>query len=199
MLNLVNAGLDPKLIQAVVPVAFLFGGVVQLVAGIAEFRQGGTLGATGFSAFGGFWMSFAVLERFVVPFLTESDAHLATGLFLVPFAVMAAYMSIAALRSSGALLAIFLGATCTLTILAIGEFTQSPGVTRAGGGVGIATGVTALYGSFAGLINDTWGRHIIPTLPDPGRRLARLTHHKPRPRSLTASAGDRETEAEAGA
>lgn len=63
---------------------------------------------------------------------------------------------------------------------------------RAGGGTGLATAAIALYGSFAGVVNNTWGRHLIPTFPEPGRRLAHLARRKKRPHSVTSSAGERE-------
>ncbi|SEO21970.1 acetate uptake transporter [Actinacidiphila rubida] len=42
MLSLFNAGIRPALIAALIPTAFLLGGVVQLVAGIFELKQGAT-------------------------------------------------------------------------------------------------------------------------------------------------------------
>ena len=41
--------------------ALFYGGLVQLVAGIQEFRQGNTFGATAFCSYAGFWMAFAVI------------------------------------------------------------------------------------------------------------------------------------------
>jgi succinate-acetate transporter protein len=191
MLSLMNAGVDPTLIRAVVPTAFLFGGVIQLVAGIAEFRQGGTFGATGFSAFAGFWLSFAAFEQIIAPRLPGNEVHVATGLLIIPWAVIAFYMTIATLRTSGVLMAVFAGSTCTLTSLSIAGFLNSDALTLTGGAFGLFTAVAALYGSFAGLIN-TWGRHLIPTLPDPGKRLAHVAHRRPPSRSITSSVGDHE-------
>jgi succinate-acetate transporter protein len=192
MLSLFNSGISPSLISTVLPTAFLFGGVVQLVAGIIEFRQGGTFGATGFSAFGGFWMSFAVYERLIVPTLPAGRVHTATGVFLAPFAVIAFYLAIATLRTNAVILTLLVGATATLTILCIASFLDSDELTRAGGASGIATSAVAFYGSFAGLVNSTWGHSVIPTFPDPGRRLAHRAHRKPRPSSITSSIGDHE-------
>ncbi|MGW6487632.1 GPR1/FUN34/YaaH family transporter [Streptomyces sp. NPDC055056] len=105
-------------------------------------------------------------------------------------------MTIATLRTTGALLALFTAATVTFTLLATAQFVQSDGVNRVGGGFGFATAALAWYCSFAGLINGTWGRHIVPTFPDPGRQLAHLGHHHGRPVSITSSSGEREMRAE---
>ena len=46
--------------NAVVGMALGVGGLVQLLAGMWEFACGNTFGATAFSSYGGFWISFAV-------------------------------------------------------------------------------------------------------------------------------------------
>ena len=47
--------------------ALAYGGVAQLLAGMWEFRTGNTFGATAFTSYGAFWLSFwafvAVLRR----------------------------------------------------------------------------------------------------------------------------------------
>src|SRR5215471_18432002 len=50
--------------------ALFYGGIVQLIAGIQEFRQGNTFGATAFCSYGGFWMSFAFI---VLPIFGGKD------------------------------------------------------------------------------------------------------------------------------
>jgi succinate-acetate transporter protein len=45
VLSCVNAGiLPPTAVAAVVPVAFAYGGVAQLIAGVLEFKAGNTFG-----------------------------------------------------------------------------------------------------------------------------------------------------------
>ncbi|MFI8183947.1 acetate uptake transporter [Actinacidiphila glaucinigra] len=192
MVSLFNAGVRPELVAAVFPTAFLFGGVIQLVAGIFELKQGGTFGGTAFSAFGAFWMAYAVYGHFVEPTLPPDQAHFATGMFALPWTIISFYLTIATLRTTGVLLALFGSATTTLTVLTVAEFVDSDPARRIGGAIGLVTAALALYASFAGVINTTWGRHMIPTFPDPGKRLARLGHRKNRPVSITSSTGERE-------
>ncbi|MER6687476.1 acetate uptake transporter [Streptomyces olivaceoviridis] len=192
MLSFFYVGVDPDLTPAVFPLAFFFGGVVQLIAGAAEFRQGSTFGATAFCSYGAFWMAYALYGRFVVDTLPADEAHVATGLFILPWAVLTLYLTVATLRTTGALLALFTSATITFTLLALAQFVQSSAVTRVGGAFGFATAALAWYASFAGLVNSTWGRQLIPTMPDPGARLGHLGHKRARPVSLTSSIGERE-------
>jgi uncharacterized protein len=77
----------PKTLEGtVVPLAFFYGGGVQLLAGMWEFCRGpaGTFGALAFSSYGGFWLSFAYFFSFILPGLQTSTtvANQAVGIFL---------------------------------------------------------------------------------------------------------------------
>ncbi|MFJ5221152.1 acetate uptake transporter [Streptomyces sp. NPDC088354] len=192
MLSFFYVGVDPSLTPAVFPVALLFGGVIQLIAGWVEFRQGSTFGATAFSSYGAFWIAYAVYGMVVLPNLPPEQLHIANGLFNLPWAVLTLYLTIATLRITGVLLAAFTSATLTFTCFTVASFLQSTVLFIIAGGFGFATATIAWYASFAGLINNTWGRHLIPVFPDPGKRLAHLAHHKGRSHSLTSSVGERE-------
>ncbi|CAF1651661.1 unnamed protein product [Adineta ricciae] len=63
MLSVFNAGsnlIDPKLEAVILPVALFYGGAAQFAAGMWEFRINNTFGATAFTSYGAFWMSFAI-------------------------------------------------------------------------------------------------------------------------------------------
>src|SRR6185437_5952879 len=68
-----NATFIPDLIW--VGLALFYGGLVQLLAGMWEFRNRNVFGATAFSTYGGFWMSVGI---FVV--LAEVSKSFAAGL-----------------------------------------------------------------------------------------------------------------------
>src|SRR5205823_11418191 len=53
-----NATFIPDLIW--VGLALFYGGLTQLLAGMWEFRNRNVFGATAFSTYGGFWMSFGI-------------------------------------------------------------------------------------------------------------------------------------------
>src|SRR5215471_7384332 len=62
VLSAINAGLLPKeAVPAVVPLAFSFGGVAQIIAGILEFKNGNTFGTFAFTSYGLFWWWFSLL------------------------------------------------------------------------------------------------------------------------------------------
>ena len=158
--------LSPSLEAAVLPLALFYGGLVQLLAGMWEFRKGNTFGATAFASFGAFWLSFYWLvsnEK-----LAGADAHKAVGLFLLSWAIFTAYMTIAAMRTSGAVLAVFVALTITFILLTIGAFaTGKTGMdwTKIGGWFGFLTALLAWYASFAGVTNATFAKTVVPTWP----------------------------------
>ncbi|MGW1506396.1 acetate uptake transporter [Streptomyces mirabilis] len=186
-----NIGVNPALFPAAFPLEFLVGGLVQMIAGIVEFRQGSRLGATAFTVLGAFWLCFVIYARNIINTLPPSQVGTATGYFLLPWAILLFVLTLAALRTTGVLLAAFISTTVTLAVLTAGEFNESNSLIKIGGGFGFLTAALGMYGAFAGLVNGTWGRHLIPTYPDPGRRLERLARNKARPTSVTSSAAER--------
>jgi succinate-acetate transporter protein len=167
VLSCYNAGFLGNATEGVVlPLALFYGGLTQFLAGMWEFRRGNTFGATAFSSFGAFWLSYYLLTVQIAPTLAHApEANKAVGLFLLVWAVFTAYMSVAALRVSGAVLGVFVALTLTFALLSAGEFATSTDITRIGGWLGLVTAVLAWYASFAGVISFTFGREIVPTMP----------------------------------
>lgn len=166
-LSVFNAGIigDKKLEAVVLPLALFYGGTAQLLAGMWEFKKANTFGALAFSSFGAFWLSFAAYVKFVVPGLPMEHAYQATGLFLLAWAIFTAYMTVAAVKVSGVVFAVFIALTATFALLTIGALGESTSATHLGGYLGLLTAVFAWYGSFAGVTNSTWGRVVLPVMP----------------------------------
>jgi uncharacterized protein len=165
VLSMFNANLvNGKGVPVVLGLALAYGGIVQVLAGMWEFRNGNTFGAVAFSSYGAFWLSFWALEVFYVKDVGGNVGH-AVGVFLWAWAIFTAYMAVAALRVSGAVLLVFVLLTATFVLLAIGADGGHETVTHWGGYIGLATAAAAWYASFAGVINSTFGRVILPVVP----------------------------------
>jgi succinate-acetate transporter protein len=165
VLSMFNANLvNTKGAPVVLGLALAYGGIVQLLAGMWEFRNGNTFGAVAFSSFGAFWISFWALQVFYAKQIGGNPGH-AVGVYLWAWAIFTAYMTVAALRVSGAVLMVFALLTATFALLAIGADGNDVGVTEWGGFVGLATAVAAWYASFAAVVNSTFGRTIMPVMP----------------------------------
>jgi hypothetical protein len=152
--------------------ALFYGGLVQLLAGMWEFRNRNVFGATAFSTYGGFWLAlgtFLVLDATSSGFsglLKGSDADNGLAWFLIAFAIFNTYMLLWATRVSVAVLGVFLALEVTEILLAIGFFRvahgMSPYMLHAGGWAGIVTAGVAWYTSAAGVVNGMSPRAVLP-------------------------------------
>jgi hypothetical protein len=162
VLSFANAGLVEGAGAAVLGLAAFYGGAVQIIAGIWEFANRNTFGATAFCTYGGFWLAFW--------YLVSSGGDKAAGpggvgLFLIAFGIFTLSMTVAALRTNGALIAVFAFLTLTFFALGIGAAASAEGLTRLGGWLGIITALLAWYTSFAGVLNSTYKRVVLPVFP----------------------------------
>src|SRR3954470_11334985 len=90
--KLVGAGGEP----VVLGLALAYGGLAQLLAGMWEFRTGNTFGATAFTSYGAFWLSFWAFNQFYSSKIkAEADVGNAVGLYLIAWGIFTAYMFIA--------------------------------------------------------------------------------------------------------
>jgi hypothetical protein len=169
MLSVFNTNIvSSTLAMGVLPLALFYGGAVQLLAGMWEFRNGNTFGALAFSSFGAFWLAYWYFIDHIAAKLPAADAHKAVGVFLLSWAIFTAYMTIASLRTTAAIAAVFAALTITFVLLMLGAFMTGSGatnLTKAGGWAGLVTAALAWYASFAGVTNSTFKRTMLPVWP----------------------------------
>jgi uncharacterized protein len=166
VLSMFNSGLvDVKGEPIVFGLALAYGGIAQLLAGMWEFRTGNTFGATAFSSYGAFWLSFFVFVTFFADKIPAADAGHAVGLYLIAWGIFTAYMFIASLRTTAAIATVFLLLTLTFIVLGIGDAGGTENITKLGGFIGLATAAAAWYASFAVVTNSTFGRTLLPVKP----------------------------------
>jgi uncharacterized protein len=151
--------------DAALALALVYGGAVQLFAGMWEFVRKNTFGALAFSSYGAFWIAYYVFGKFVAGGVPAADVPQAVGVFLLGWTIFTFYMVIPSLRVSAAVAAVFILLTITFVLLTIGAFRSNLTVTQWGGYFGIATAAVAWYASFAGVVNETFKKAIIPTIP----------------------------------
>ena len=137
--------------------ALAYGGLVQLLAGMWEFRRGNVFAATAFSSYGGFWIGLFVWIR-VAPAATGHDL----GWILLAFAIFNTYMLLLATQVNLAVFLVFLTLELTEIFLFIGNFTSSAGLSQVGGYLGVITALVAWYTSAAGIAGGIGGRIVLP-------------------------------------
>jgi len=185
MLSGHNATFVPDLIW--VGLALFYGGLVQLCAGMWEFRNRNVFGATAFSTYGGFWMGLgifvvlAVVSKSFGAALDGANLPNAVAWFLVAFAIFNTYMLLWSTQVSVAVFLVFLTLEITEILLVIGFFNISHGGTEwwlhAGGWAGVVTAGVAWYTSAAGVVN---GMAPAPVLPVGAAPIGRFGSAAPR-------------------
>jgi uncharacterized protein len=164
-LSLWNANIYPAAVNSALALALAYGGGAQLLAGMWEFKRGNTFAATAFSSFGVFWIGFWFLASHILPSLPAADDASVVGTYLVGWCLFTFYMTIAALRVSGAVLLVFVLLTIAFVLLTIGNYRTNKTFIHWGGYVGLATAGAAWYASFAGVTNATFKKNVIPVFP----------------------------------
>ncbi|HWB33180.1 MAG TPA: acetate uptake transporter [Acidobacteriaceae bacterium] len=156
----VNAGLiPPESVPAIVPLAFAYGGVAQIIAGILEFRAGNTFGMVAFTSYGLFWWWFALLNWTIGAGWLKAPPAVAGGTVLLMWGFFTLLMWIVSFRLSKAVWSIFLLLTITFFLLACGDFGYTTG--KLGGWFGLFTGIDALLVAFLEVLNATAGREVV--------------------------------------
>ena len=161
VLSVANAGLIESS-AAVFGLALFNGGIAQLIAGIWEFVNRNTFGATAFCSFGAFWLAFWYLETTGGAVEAGSEG---VGVFLLAWTIFTAYMTIAARKTNGSIFAVFVSLTITFAFLAAGALSGVTVIHQIGGWFGILTALLAWYGSFAVVLNSTSKRAVLPVWP----------------------------------
>jgi len=191
VLSLINVGTrnitHPNLVVAL---AYGYGGLVQLLAGMWEMAVGNTFGATALSSYGGFWLSFAIiltpggfqiasdLESFSVPTFLNSF-----GLYLMGWFIFTFLLLICTLRSTLAFFSLFFTLDLAFLLLGIGYLNNSDGepnsaCIKAGGYFGLFAAFLAWYNALAGIADNSNSFFVIPVAHFPWSEKARERREK---------------------
>jgi uncharacterized protein len=172
LLSAFNAGWMTKATgDAWLGYALAYGGLVQLLAGMWEFRNKNVFGTTLFGSYGGFWIGLGLYILLVARAAPAAPALRAAYLAQVPkdlgwillgFAIFNIYMLLISIQVNPTVFTVLLLLEATEILLFIGFFEGSTGTVKAGGYVGIATALAAWYLSAAGVTNGLGGRLKMP-------------------------------------
>jgi len=169
VLNVHNAGLIA--IGAALPLGLFYGGLAQLVAGFLEFRTGNTFGMTAFASYGAFWIALASMVLMEMNKLISAEATKGWLLTtLIAWTIFTFILWIATFKHSKALIWIFTTLLILFVLLDIGVWQgvgAGHGITRIAGWEGIFCAFTAWYLAAAVIINDAFGRTVLPVGPIP--------------------------------
>ncbi len=161
LLNIHNAGLFP-INSMILAMGIFYGGLGQVIAGIMEWKKNNTFGTTAFTSYGLFWLSFVGLS--VMPQLgwAEQSSSTAMGFYLFMWGLFTLGLFLGTLRISKALQVVFASLTALFWLLALGNFTGNGNILVFAGYVGIFCGSSAIYTALAQVLNELYGKELLP-------------------------------------
>ena len=164
LLNLHNAGIY-EMNSMILAMGLFYGGIAQIIAGVLESKKNNTFGMTAFISYGFFWLTLVGL--IVMPKLgwipaASNDAMIA---YLVMWGIFTLLLFFGTLRISRALQFVFATLTILFFLLAAGDATGNATLKTFTGYEGILCGASAVYTGIAGLLNEVYGRTVLPTGP----------------------------------
>ncbi len=161
LLNLHNIGLY-ELGSMILAMGIFYGGMAQIAAGIMEWKKSNTFGTTAFTSYGFFWLTLVGL--LVMPKLgwvaaPENGAMVA---YLVMWGLFTAGLFVCTFKLNRALQVVFASLTLLFFLLAIADYTGNNTIKVLAGYEGIFCGLAAIYAAMAQVINEVYGRDLLP-------------------------------------
>lgn len=163
LLNIHNAGFF-EMNSMILGMGLFTGGLAQVIAGIQEWKKNNTFGATAFTAYGMFWITLVAIllipqTSFGAAFTPDSTSM---GIFLFMWGLFTLYMFFGTLKLNRMLQVVFFTLALLFFLLAIGEFTANEALGVFAGYEGIICGLSAMYGSAALVLNEVYGKPVLP-------------------------------------
>lgn len=161
LLNLHNAGIIP-IGSAILAVGLLGGGLAQIVAGAMEWKKKNTFGTVAFTSYGFFWISLValiVMPRFGIADASDKNAMAA---YLFIWGLFTVVLFVATFKMNRALMLVFFALVVLFILLGLGDATGNALITKIAGYEGIACGLGAIYLGSAQILNEVYGRKVLP-------------------------------------
>jgi uncharacterized protein len=161
LLNIHNAGFYPNNAM-ILGMGIFVGGIAQIIAGVLESKKNNTFGTTAFTAYGSFWLSLVAI--WALPKLGAADKadETAMGFYLAVWGLFTFGMFFGTLRLNRALQVVFGTLVVLFALLSIGDFTHNAAVKTLAGYEGIVCGLSAFYAAIAQVLNEVYGRTVLP-------------------------------------
>jgi succinate-acetate transporter protein len=156
--NLGLFGLD----SVILSMGIVYGGIAQIMAGIFEFKNGNTFGATAFTSYGLFWITFIVINTSWGQDALGVGETAGIAAYFAMWGIITMFLFIGTLKAHRMLQVVFLTLTILFFIVAIEKATEISDIAYVAGAVGIICGGSAMYTSFGEVINEQHGKTILP-------------------------------------
>lgn len=160
LLNLHNAGYFP-LNTMIMAMGIFYGGLAQMIAGIMEYKRGNTFGTLAFISYGAFWMTLVLIWDGPLLGLPATDPA-GLGAFLSVWGIFSLVMFFGTLNGHTIGKLVFGSLVILFGLLAAATFTGSHALHIIAGYEGILCGSFAFYEASALVLNEKYGKAILP-------------------------------------
>lgn len=161
LLNIHNAGFFP-LDSMILAMGIFYGGIAQIIAGILEYRRGSTFAGTAFTSYGAFWLTLVTLILLPKTGAVAACPPAFLGWYLFVWGVFTGFMFVGTLRGHKALQFVFGSLTVLFGLLALRDWLGSEFIGHVAGYEGIVCGASAIYLAMAEVLNEQYGRTVLP-------------------------------------
>jgi succinate-acetate transporter protein len=161
LLNVHNAGFY-EMNSMILAMGIFYGGLAQVIAGVMESKKNNTFGMTAFISYGFFWLTLVGLIYMGKWGWTNATSKSALATYLLVWGIFTLLLFIGTLRLNRALQFVFATLTILFFLLAIGNYTDNPDIIKFAGYEGIICGSSAIYTGIANLLNEVYGRKVLP-------------------------------------
>lgn len=147
-------------IGPIVALAFIFGGLAQMLAGFQEFKCGNNFGYSAFVSYGAFWIALGIifiLNHFNIYHSSTTDV----GWFLVAWTIYTFIMWIPAMRIHGAMAVTFTLLLIGFILLDLAHF-GFPELTKVAGYELMLCAASAWYMMAHVIYAQVFGRDVLP-------------------------------------
>ncbi len=168
LLNIHNAfPAEYKLTSMILSMGIFYGGLAQIIAGILEYRKGNTFGVTAFTSYGLFWLSLVGI--LIIPEIISDGTYTIStekpflAWYFFMWGLFTMMMFISAMKKNFLLSFVFGSLFILFYLLALRDWGYITGnAANFIGYEGIICGLSAIYLAMAEVINETYGKTILP-------------------------------------
>lgn len=175
LLNLHNAGLF-AMSSMILAMGLFYGGAAQVIAGLMEWKKGNTFAAVAFTSYGFFWMSLVGLVVFPKTGLMDPVDEGGMVAYLIMWGIFTAILFVGTFKLNRATQVVFGSLTVLFALLALGDATGNETIKHLAGWEGIFCGASAMYSAAAQILNELYGRVVLPLGDKPAATAASLKH-----------------------
>lgn len=161
LLNLHNIGLY-GIGSMILAMGIFYGGLAQIIAGVMEWKKDNTFGTVAFTSYGMFWISLVAMIMMPKLGLAEAADAKAMSAYLFFWGLFSLILFVGTLKMNRTIMIVFFLLTILFMLLAFADATNNHALKVVAGYEGILTGLVAIYCGAAQILNEVYGRTLLP-------------------------------------